>query len=82
MGAHEHDLPYFDDEVHFPDVRIEYQEPDGRWDREDIEVITPHYRGAHGASVARSGFTCFHASTGRCGGGRGFDPRIAEELLR
>ena len=61
--AHEHDLPYFDDEVHFPDVRIEYQEPDGRWDREDIEVMTPHYRGAHGASVARSGFTCFHAST-------------------
>src|SRR3989442_728098 len=36
--AHEHDLPHFDDEVHFPDVRIEYQEPDGRWDREDIEV--------------------------------------------
>jgi hypothetical protein len=49
--ALEHDLPYFDDEVHFPDVRIEYQEPDGRWDRENIEVVTPHYRGAHGASV-------------------------------
>ncbi len=79
--ALEHDLPYFDDEVHFPDVRIEYQEPDGRWDREDIEVMTPHYRGAHGASVARSGFTCFHASTGRCGGGRAFDPRIAEKFL-
>ena len=30
--------PYFDDEVHFPDVRIEYQEQDGRWEREDIEV--------------------------------------------
>jgi hypothetical protein len=24
--AYEHDLPYFDDEVHFPDVRVEYQE--------------------------------------------------------
>ena len=46
--------PYLDGEVHFPDVRIEYVEPDGRWDREDIEVVTPHYRGAHGASVARS----------------------------
>lgn len=22
--AREHDLPYFEDEVHFPDVRIEY----------------------------------------------------------
>jgi len=28
--AREHDLPYFDGHVHFPDVRIEYQEPDGR----------------------------------------------------
>jgi DNA-binding MarR family transcriptional regulator len=38
--ALEHELPYFDDEVHFPDVRIEYEEPDGRWGREDVEVVT------------------------------------------
>jgi hypothetical protein len=43
--------------IHFPDVRIEYEDPDGRWGREDVEVVTPHYRGAHGASVARSGFS-------------------------
>src|SRR5207248_4375666 len=60
--ALEHDLPYFDDEVHFPDVRIEYEEPDGRWNHEDVEVVTDHYRGAHGASVGRSGFSCYHAS--------------------
>ena len=85
--AREHDLPYFDDQVHFPDVRIEYQEPDGRWEREDIEVVTPHYRGAHGASVARSGFSCYRgisisihvrSSAGRGGGGH--HPRPAEEL--
>ena len=73
--ACEHDLPYFDDEVHFPDVRVEYQEPDGRWAREDIEVVTPHYRGAHGASVARSGFSCYRGMSlrigGRSGGGKG-----------
>ncbi|PYR89378.1 MAG: hypothetical protein DMF84_24450 [Acidobacteria bacterium] len=86
--AHEHDLPYFDDEVHFPDVRIEYEEPDGRWDREDIEVITPHYRGAHGASVAQSGFSCYRGVslrlTGRSGGGgRGWrNGGLAEELWR
>ena len=86
--AHEHDLPYFDDEVHFPDVRIEYQEPDGRWDREDIEVVTPHYRGAHGASVARSGFSCYRGVSlrisGRSGGGRGGGRTggLAEELWR
>jgi hypothetical protein len=55
--AHEHDLPYFDDEVHFPDLRIEYRDRDGWEDHQDIEVVTSHYRGAHAASVARSGFS-------------------------
>lgn len=27
--AYEHELPYFDDEVHFPDLRIEYRDVDG-----------------------------------------------------
>jgi len=88
--AAEHDLPYFDDEVHFPDLRVEYVEPDGRWDREDIEVVTPHYRGAHNASVARSGFSTYgglslRISGGGAGGrgGRGSrTPSVAEELFR
>jgi hypothetical protein len=86
--ARQHHLPYFDDEVHFPDARIEYQEPDGRWEREDIEVVTPHYRGAHGASIARSGFSCYGGTSlrisGRCGGGRGGGRLggFAEELWR
>ena len=44
-----------DGHVHFPDVRIEYQEVNGdlRW--EDVEVTTEHYRGAHGAAAARQG---------------------------
>ena len=77
--AREHDLPYFDDRVHFPDFRIEY-EVDGRERHEDVEVVTEHYRGAHAAGVARSGFRCY--SSGGRGGGRGFDPRVAEEILR
>jgi hypothetical protein len=76
--AYEHDLPYFDDEVHFPDLRIEY-ELDGRLDHVDIEVITQHYRGAHAASVARSGFKGFRGSSARVGGAP-FDPDYAEEL--
>lgn len=69
--AREHDLPYFDDEVHFPDVRIEYEGPDGRWDHRDIEVVTEHYRGAHGASVGRSGFSCYQGVSLCIGGGGG-----------
>jgi hypothetical protein len=79
--AREHDLPYFDGHVHFPDVRIEYQEPDGRWDHDDIEVTTVHYRGGHGAAAARSGFTSFRGSSARTGSSP-FDPDGASEYLR
>ena len=77
--ARDHDLPYFDDRVHFPDMRIEYV-LDGRDRHQDVEIVTDHYRGAHAASVARAGFRCY--GRGGRGGGRGFDPRVAEELLR
>ena len=81
-----HELPYIDGHVHFPDVRIEYEDRDGHVAIEDVEVETPHYRGAHAAAKARGGFTCFRSSGGRIGGGssRGsapFDPRHAEDLL-
>jgi hypothetical protein len=79
--AHEHDLPYFDESVHFPDFRIEY-ELHGRDHHEDVEVVTEHYRGAHAASVARAGFRCYGrgGGSGRSGGRRP-DPRVADEFL-
>lgn len=84
--ARANDLPVIDGQVHFPDVRIEYDRPDGRRDVEDVEVVTPHYRGAYAAAKARTGFTTYRAVTGlggrRGGGGRGLDARLAEEFLR
>ena len=79
--AQDHGLPYYDDQVHFPDLRIEYRERDGREDHEDVEVTTLHYRGAHGAAAAKSGFTCFRASSARCRGGGSFDPDLAKEFV-
>lgn len=87
--ARTHQLPMDGDSVQFPDVRIEYDERDGRRTIEDVEVTTPHYRGAHAAAKARAGFTRYRASGARLGGGsgssrsggRGFDPRVAEEVL-
>jgi hypothetical protein len=79
--AHEHDLPYFDESVHFPDFRIDY-ELDGRDRHEDVEVVTEHYRGAHARGVARAGFRCYGGSGGSGrSGGRGFDPRVAEDFV-
>jgi hypothetical protein len=87
--AREHELPYDDGHVHFPDARVEYEDRDGRSRHEDIEVVTAHYRGAHAAAAARSGFSCYRAVGGAVGGRRGrgggrrtLHPRLAEELLR
>ena len=85
--AREHELPFFDGSVHFPDARIEYEDQDRHVRHEDIEVVTAHYRGAHAAGMARSGFSRYRiglairASGGRGGGGRPPNPRSAEELL-
>ncbi len=76
--ARDHDLPHFDESVHFPDFRIEY-ELDGRDRHEDVEVVTEHYRGAHARGVARLGFRCYGG--GGRSGGRGFDPRVAEDFV-
>lgn len=76
--AREHGL-HFDEKVHFPDFRIEY-ELDGRDRHEDVEVTTHHYRGGHAASRAKAGFTCVRGGGSR-GGGSPFDPGLAEELV-
>lgn len=73
--AQEHDLPYEQDgHVHFPDARVEYEDRDGLDRFEDLEIVTPHYRGAHAAGASKSGFSChisFGSSVGGRGGGRG-----------
>lgn len=65
--ARDHDLPYCDGQVHFPDYRIEY-EVDGRDRHQDVELFTPHYRGAHAASHSKAGFRVY--VTGGRGSGR------------
>jgi hypothetical protein len=80
--AESQSLPMLDGHVQFPDLRVEYQTIDGRWATEDIEVETAHYRGAHAAAKAQSGFTRYRVHGGNATGrGRPFDPRFAEALL-
>jgi hypothetical protein len=73
--------------VHFPDCRIEYRQVDGREDHLDVEVVTEHYPGAHGAAVGRCGFSCHRGSSPRIGGGGsrgsggGHHGGLAEELF-
>jgi hypothetical protein len=83
--AREHDLPCQDNRVRLPDARVEFEDRDRQGRHQDIEVVTPHYRGAHAAAVASSGFQSYggglRLKTSGRRGGRGLDPRLAEELL-
>ena len=86
--AHDHDLPVVDDHVQFPDLRLECEREDGGREIEDVEVMTPHYRGANAAGKVSAGFTRYSAVGARLGGsggrgrsGRGRDVRLAEEML-
>ena len=83
--ASEHNLPCDDrGHVQFPDARIEY-EINGLERTLDVEVMTPHYRGAHAAAKAGGGFACHWSGGGARGGGRGgggFGRGLAEEVLR
>jgi hypothetical protein len=66
--AQARELPVLDDHVQFPDVRLEYDDRDGRRAYEDVEVMTPHYRGAHAAGKARAGFSQYRGAGARVGG--------------
>jgi hypothetical protein len=79
--AVEHNLPC-DGEGHvqFPDVRIEY-DIEGRDHTLDVEVMTPHYRGAHARAKSSAGFACYGTGGGGRGGGRA-GAGLAEEMLR
>jgi DNA-binding MarR family transcriptional regulator len=79
--AREHELPYSDGHVRFPDARIEYVDQYECHDHLDIEVVTLHYRGGHGAAAKGSGASIFRGASTRTGGSP-FDPDYANEVLR
>lgn len=78
-----HALPMVDGHVQFPDARLEYEWPDGRREVEDIEVVTPHYRGAHAAAKGASGFSTYRiGGASNNAGSTPFDLDAASEWLR
>src|SRR5688572_26468099 len=79
--AREHELPCDDQgHVQFPDLRIEY-DIDGRDRTVGVEVMTPHYRGAHGAAKSGSGFRLYFTANAGRGRSGGRTPSVIEELL-
>jgi len=57
--AEEHGLPIVDGRIALPDLRIEYETPEGDLDHVDLELATEHYHRGHMDAKARAGFKIY-----------------------
>jgi DNA-binding PadR family transcriptional regulator len=57
--AEQHGLQVVRGKIPLPDMRIEYETPDGRMARVDLELATGNYRGSHVAEQVRAGFSIY-----------------------
>ena len=64
-------LPIVDGCVELPDLRIEFETPDGTVSYRDVELITEHYSRSQFAVKARAGFSMYRAAGSRLRGRRG-----------
>ena len=67
--AEERQLSFAGERIHFPDVRIEYENADGRTEYRDLEFATEHYSRSAVSSKVSAGFRVYRAAGG--GGRRG-----------
>jgi hypothetical protein len=61
--ARHHGLRVVRNRIPVPDVRIEYEQPNGEMARLDLELVTEHYRGRTLADKVKAGFS-LHAPRG------------------
>jgi hypothetical protein len=75
-------LPIVDGHLELPDLRIEFETPDGRLEHRDVELVTEHYSRAQLAGKAAAGFARYRAAGagGTRTGGTPFDPHHLERL--
>jgi hypothetical protein len=76
-----HDLHIVRGHLQLPDLRIEYETPDGRLEHRDVEIVTEHYSRDQIGGKSRAGFACYRVG-GRSArtGGTPFDPRHLSRL--
>jgi len=80
--ADENKLPVVDGRIALPDLRIEYETPDGETRHVDLELATRNYRAAHIRTKAAAGFKVY-ADTNSGPLSRVFDNHnLIVELLR
>jgi hypothetical protein len=57
--AARHGLQVVQNKIPVPDLRIEYETPDGDAARVNLELVTEHYRGRHVADKIHAGFSLY-----------------------
>jgi len=57
--AARHGLRVVGEKIPLPDMRIEYEQPDGEMASVDLELVTEHYSGRAVAEKARAGFSLY-----------------------
>jgi hypothetical protein len=57
--ARHHGLRVVRNRIPVPDVRIEYEQPNGEMARLDLELVTEHYRGRTLAAKVKAGFSLY-----------------------
>ncbi len=57
--AARHGLQVVRNKIPIPDLRIEYETPDGDTARVNLELVTEHYRGRHVADKVHAGFSLY-----------------------
>jgi len=87
--ARKHNLPIVDNQIRFPDVRIEYEGPDhglsigGDSGSVDLEYVSDHYKPGQVAAKARAGFSLYIAGSGGGRSGRSpYGPDLIMSVLR
>jgi hypothetical protein len=83
--ADAHDLPFVRGHIELPDVRIEYEDPDGRELHRDLELATEHYSRSQLGGKHSAGFRVYRAAGARGAGagkpgGSPIDPHHLEWL--
>lgn len=80
--ARENGLSVVDGRIAFPDVRVEYELPDGELRDIDLELATRNYRAAHIHSKAKAGFKIYVDSASGALSAVLDDHDLIAELLR
>lgn len=66
--AQEHELPFTDGHIQFPDVRVEYENEDGGRACRDLELATEHYSRSRVGGKQSAGFRVYRAAGARLSG--------------